>query len=56
MTHMAQQPIMKMEISDNYVCTQHMVGVGEVNIYLIEVGPSEGLVATRIDHCGECRD
>jgi hypothetical protein len=45
-----------MEISDSYVCTQHLVGVGEVRIYLIEVGPSRGLVATRIKHCGECHD
>jgi hypothetical protein len=49
-------PILKMEIGDNCVCTQHLVGVGEVRICLIEVGPYRGLVATRIEHCGECHD
>jgi hypothetical protein len=48
MTQMAQQPVLKMEISDNYVFTQHMVGVGEVRIYLIDMGPSRGLMATRV--------
>jgi hypothetical protein len=41
---MAQQPILKMEISDSCVCAQHLVGGGEVRIFLIEVGPSRGLV------------
>jgi hypothetical protein len=53
---MSQQTILKMEISDNCVCTQHLVGVGEVRICLIEVGPSGGLVAARVYHCGECHD
>jgi hypothetical protein len=44
---MAQQPILKMEISDNYVCTQHLVGGGEVRIFLIELGQSKGIVAVR---------
>jgi hypothetical protein len=35
---------MKMEISENYVCPQHMVGSGEVKISLVELGPSEGLM------------
>jgi hypothetical protein len=53
---MAQQPVLKMEISDSCVCAQHLVGVGEVRIYLIEVGPSGGLVAARVEHYGECHD
>jgi hypothetical protein len=56
MTHMAQQPILNMEIGDNCVCAQHLVGVGEVKICLIEVGPSRGLVAAIFKHCGECHD
>jgi hypothetical protein len=48
MAQMAQQPILKMEISDNCVLTQHLVGVGEVRICLIEVGPSRGLMAARV--------
>jgi hypothetical protein len=53
---MAQQLILKMEISDSCVCAQHMLGVGVVRICLIEVGPSGGIMATRIEHCGECHD
>jgi hypothetical protein len=53
---MAQYPILKMEIGDSCVCTQHLVGVGKVRICLIEVGPYEGLMATRIKHCSECCD
>jgi hypothetical protein len=53
---MAQQPILKMEIGDSCVCAQHLVGVGEVRICLIEVGPSGGLMAARIEHSGECHD
>jgi hypothetical protein len=45
---MAQQLVLKMEISDICVCTQHLVGVGEVRIYLIEVGPSGGLMVARV--------
>jgi hypothetical protein len=45
-----------MEISDNCVCTQHLVGGGEVRVYLIELGPSIGLMAIRVYHYGECRD
>jgi hypothetical protein len=56
MVQMAQQPILKMEISDSCVWAQHLVGVGEVKICRIEVGPSEGLMAIRIEHCGEFRD
>ena len=48
MAQMAQKPVLKMEISDNFVCAQHLVGGGEVRIFLIEVGPSIGLVATRV--------
>jgi hypothetical protein len=42
---MEQQPILNMEIGDNCVCAQHLVGVGKVRIYLIETRPSVGLVA-----------
>ena len=35
---------------------KHLISVGEVRICLIEVGPSKGLVATRIERCGECHD
>jgi hypothetical protein len=45
---MAQQPILKMEISDSCVFTQHLVGVSEARICLIEVGPSRGLMVTRV--------
>jgi hypothetical protein len=45
-----------MEISDNFVCAQNLVGVGEVRTCLIEVGPFEGLVAIRIENNGECHD
>jgi hypothetical protein len=55
MAHTTRQPVLKMEIGDIYVCTQHLVGVGEVRICLIEVGPYGGLVATIIKHCDEFR-
>jgi hypothetical protein len=45
-----------MEFGDNCVLSQHLVGVGEVKICLIEVGPSRGLMAARIKHFGECCD
>jgi hypothetical protein len=53
---MTQQPILKMEMIDNCICTQHLVGGGEVRVYLIELGPSRGLMATRIYHRGEFHD
>jgi hypothetical protein len=53
MAQMAQQPILKIEIGDNCVCTQHLVGVGEARIYLIKVGPFEGLMDAIIKHYGE---
>jgi hypothetical protein len=56
MAQMTQQPITKMEIIDNCVCTQNLVGGGEVQVYLIELGPSTGVMAARVQHCGECRD
>jgi hypothetical protein len=37
--------ILKMEIIDNYVCTQHLVGGGEVRVCLIELGASICLMA-----------
>jgi hypothetical protein len=48
MAQMTQQPILKMEIIDNYICTQHLVGGGKVSVYLIELGPSRCLMATRV--------
>ena len=56
MAQVERQPVLKMEIGDNCVCTQHLVGVGEIKICLIEVGTSRGLMATRIEHCGECHN
>jgi hypothetical protein len=56
MAQMAQQPILNMEIGDIFVCAQHLVGVGEVRICLIEVGPFRDLVVAIIKHCGECHD
>jgi hypothetical protein len=55
MGQMEQQPILKMEISDNFVCAQHLVGGGEVWVCLIDLGPSRGLMAERFYHHGECR-
>jgi hypothetical protein len=54
MSQMAQQPIMKMEISDIFVYAQHLVGGGEVMISLIELGPSGGLVVAGVYHYDEC--
>jgi hypothetical protein len=45
---MAQKHILEMEISDSCVYTQHLVGGGEVKIFLIEVGPCGGLVDARV--------
>jgi hypothetical protein len=43
---MAQQPILNMEINENYVFAQHMVGLGEVRISLVELRASKCLMAT----------
>ena len=48
MDHMAQQLVLKMEISDSCVWAKHLVGFGEVRICLIEVGPSRGIVDARV--------
>jgi hypothetical protein len=56
MAQTTQQPILRMEISDNCVCDQHLVGGGEVWVCLVELGPSRGLMAAIVYHCGECRD
>jgi hypothetical protein len=56
MAQTTQQPILKMKIIDNCVCTQHLVGGGEVRVYLIELRPSRCLMATRVYHHGECHD
>jgi hypothetical protein len=51
-----QQPILKMEICDNCDCAQHLVGGGQVQVCLIELGPSRVLMAARVYHYGECRN
>jgi hypothetical protein len=56
MAHTTQKPILKMEIRDNCVCAQHLLGGGVVRVCLIELGPSRGLMTTRVSHRGECRD
>jgi hypothetical protein len=48
MAQMTNQAILKMEIIDNCVFTQHLVGGGEVQVYLIELGPSRGLMDARV--------
>jgi hypothetical protein len=45
---MAQQPILKMEISDNCVCAQNMIGSGKVRMSLIELGPSKDLMSVGV--------
>jgi hypothetical protein len=45
-----------MEIINNCVCTQHLVGGGEVQVCLVELGPSRGLMAARVYHRDECHD
>jgi hypothetical protein len=56
MAQTTQQPILKMEIIDNYLFTQHLVGGGEVWVCLIELGPSRGLMVVGVYHYGECHD
>jgi hypothetical protein len=56
MAQTTQQPILKIEIIDNYVSTQNLVGGGEVRVYFIELGPSRGLMDARVYHCGECHN
>jgi hypothetical protein len=55
MAQTTQQPILKMEIIDNFFCTQNLVGGGEVWVCLIELGPSRGLMAIILYHYGKCR-
>jgi hypothetical protein len=43
-----------MEIRDNSICAQHLVGGGKVWVCPIELGPSRGLMDARFYHCGEC--
>jgi hypothetical protein len=47
MAQMEQQLVLNMEIIDSCVSAQHLVGVGEIEIRFIEVGPPEGLIVTR---------
>jgi hypothetical protein len=42
-----QQPVLKMEFSNNCVCAQHLVGDDEVQVRLIELVPSKGLMVAR---------
>jgi hypothetical protein len=56
MAQTTQQPILEMEIIENYIFTQHLVGGGEVRVCLINFGPSRCLMDTRVYHCGEIRD
>jgi hypothetical protein len=56
MAQTTQQPIIKMEISNNCVCAQHFGGGGEVRVFFIDLGPSKGLMATSIYHHGECHN
>jgi hypothetical protein len=48
MEHRYGPDIVKMEIIDNYVFTQHLVGGGEVWVCLIELGPSRGLMDAKV--------
>jgi hypothetical protein len=48
MAQTTQQPIMKMKIIDNCVYTQDLVGGGEVQVCLIELGPSRGIMDARV--------
>jgi hypothetical protein len=48
MAQMTQQPILKMEIIDDFICAQHLVGGGEVRVYLIELGPSRCHMDARV--------
>ena len=56
MAQMTQQPILKMEIIDNCVFSQHLVGGSEVWVCLIELGPSRGIMVARVYHRCECRE
>jgi hypothetical protein len=48
MAQMAQHHVLKMEISDSFVFIQHLVGGGKFRIFLIELGPSVGLMVARV--------
>jgi hypothetical protein len=48
MAQMAEQPVLKMEINDNCVFSQHMVGSVEIWISLVELGPSRGLMCAGV--------
>jgi hypothetical protein len=54
MAQMVQQAVLKMEIGENCVFAQHLVGSNEVKISVIALGPSEGLMAVGVWHRGEC--
>jgi hypothetical protein len=56
MAYTTQQPILKIEIINNCLCTQHLVGGGKFWVYLIDLGPSRGLMAAILYHPGECHD
>jgi hypothetical protein len=48
MAQTTKHPILNMEISDNYICVEHLVGGDKVWVCLIELGPSRGLMAVRV--------
>jgi hypothetical protein len=52
MDQITQKPILKMENNRICVCSQDMVGSGEVNISLISLDPSEGLMFAGVEHHG----
>jgi hypothetical protein len=56
MAQTTQHPILKMEISDKYVCSQHLLAGGKVRVYLIYLGPSKGLKVKSVYNRGECHE
>jgi hypothetical protein len=48
MAQMTQQYVLKMEISDIWVSSQHMVVRGKERISLVELGPSRGLMSAGV--------
>jgi hypothetical protein len=48
MSQTTKKHILKMKVIDKYVFIENLVGGGEVRVYLIELGPSRGLMATRV--------
>jgi hypothetical protein len=42
------------KIGDIRSCTQYLIGGGEVQIFLIKLGPLRCLMPKRMEHGGEC--